>query len=77
MVLKRAVLTDFAEYIVAVGSQSLRVQAPHRNMFRTGDTRYLRFPNPIWYESGKDATDAERERRTLVRWEIQWGFRFA
>ncbi|MCI5955428.1 MAG: ABC transporter ATP-binding protein [Clostridiales bacterium] len=65
-VLKRAFLTDFTEYIVAIGNQALRVQTPHRNMFRAGDSCYLRFPNPIWYESGKDAADAERERRTLV-----------
>lgn len=65
-VLKRAFLTDFTEYIVALGDQSVRVQTPHRNMFRAGEECFLRFPSPIWYESGKDAADAERERRTLV-----------
>ena len=65
-VLKRAFLTDFTEYIVALGDQSVRVQTPHRNMFRAGEECFLRVPSPIWYESGKDAADAERERRTLV-----------
>jgi len=51
---------------VAIGDQIIRVQTPHRNMFHAGDDCFLRFPNPVWYESGKDDADAERERRTLV-----------
>lgn len=65
-VVKRVFLTDFTEYIVAMGDQTVRVQAPHRNMFRAGDPCYLRFANPIWYSAKKDAADEERERRTLV-----------
>ncbi|MBQ9196507.1 MAG: ABC transporter ATP-binding protein [Clostridia bacterium] len=65
-VVKRVFLTDFTEYIVAVGDQTLRVQTPHRNMFRAGDACFLRFPNPIWYPVDSGEADAERERRTLV-----------
>ena len=65
-VVKRVFLTDFTEYIVALGDQTVRVQAPHRNMFRAGDPCYLRFANPIWYSAQKDASEQERERRTLV-----------
>lgn len=65
-VIKRAFLTDFTEYFVAIGDQVILVQTPHRNMFHAGDDCFLRFPNPVWYESGKDEADAERERRTLV-----------
>ena len=65
-VVKRVFLTDLTEYIVALGDQTVRVQAPHRNMFRAGDPCFLRFANPIWYSAKKDASDVERERRTLV-----------
>jgi iron(III) transport system ATP-binding protein len=52
-VIKRIFLTDFIEYIVALGDETIRVQTPHRNFFRAGDTCYLRFPSPIWYEVGQ------------------------
>lgn len=65
-VIKRVFLTDFTEYLVAIGDQVVRVQTPHRNVFKQGDTCYLRFPSPIWYQADSDASEAERERRTLV-----------
>lgn len=65
-VVKRVFLTDFTEYLVSVGDQTIRVQTPHRNMFRAGDKCYLRFASPIWYSGSADSAEAERERRTLV-----------
>ncbi len=53
-VIKRIFLTDFIEYIVALGDKSIRVQTPHRNFFREGDLCYLRFPSPIWYDADND-----------------------
>lgn len=65
---KRVFLTDFTEYLVDMGGgQLIRVQTPHRNVFRQGDDCYLRFPNPVWYEHDENAlTEDEREKRTLV-----------
>lgn len=59
-VVKRIFLTDFIEYIVAVGAETIRVQTPHRNFFREGEDCYLRFPSPIWYEdtAGQNAGQA-------------------
>ena len=60
-VVKRIFLTDFTEYLVDVGGQVLRVQTPHRNVFRQGDDCFLRFPSPMWYEHD-DGAEAEKER---------------
>jgi len=60
-VVKRIFLTDFTEYLVDVGGQVIRVQTPHRNVFRQGDDCFLRFPSPMWYEHD-DGAEAEKER---------------
>ena len=60
-IIKRIFLTDFIEYIVALGDQTIRVQTPHRNFFRAGDTCFLRFPSPIWYDDDHaETSDAKR-----------------
>ncbi len=64
-IVKRVFLTDFTEYLVGVGDQILRVQTPHRNMFRQGDDCYLKFPSPMWYEKGEE-NDKERAKRQII-----------
>ena len=65
VIAKRIFLTDFTEYLVDVGDQILRVQTPHRNVFRQGDTCFLRFPSPMWYEPSKE-DDAQRAKRQVI-----------
>jgi len=66
-IVKRVFLTDFTEYLVDIGGgQVLRVQTPHRNVFRQGESCCLRFPSPMWYEPESAAEQEERNRRTLV-----------
>ena len=67
-VAKRVFLTDFTEYLVDVGgSQLIRVQTPHRNVFHQGDDCYLTFPGLVWYEHEDDTkAEAERNKRLLI-----------
>ena len=64
-VVKRIFLTDFTEYLVDVGEQVIRIQTPHRNMFRQGDDCFLRFPSPMWYVPEKNQ-DEERAKRMII-----------
>ena len=64
-VVKRIFLTDFTEYLVDVGEQVIRIQTPHRNMFRQGDECFLRFPSPMWYVPEKD-NEEERAKRMII-----------
>lgn len=65
-VIKRIFRTDFVEYLVSAGDSVLRVQAPHRNLFQTGEACRLRFPNPMWYAPEEHDGDDERARRMVV-----------
>ena len=65
-IIKRIFLTDFTEYLVEMGDQVIRIQTPHRNMFSNGDTCYLRFPNPMWYEKGNEDEEAARAKRMII-----------
>ena len=67
-VVKRMFLTDFTEYLADLGGgQLVRIQTPHRNMFRQGDTCFLRFPGPVWYDYEDTAkAEEERSKRLLV-----------
>ena len=65
-IIKRIFLTDLIEYLVDVKGQVIRVQTPHRNMFAAGDTCYLKFPSPMWYEREDEAAAAERAKRMLI-----------
>ena len=66
-IVKRIFLTDFTEYLVDVGDgQVVKVQTPHRNIFQNGDTCYLKFPNPMWYEHGDEDEEAKRASRMVI-----------
>ena len=65
-VVKRIFLTNFTEYLVKIGNQVIRVQAPHRVRFNEGETCYLRFPSAMWYEPTSQAEEAERNKRQLI-----------
>ncbi|MCR5731563.1 MAG: ABC transporter ATP-binding protein [Sphaerochaetaceae bacterium] len=65
-VIKRVFLTDFSQYLVDLGGgQIIRIQTPHRNIFRQGDDCYVKFPSPMWYEKGEE-DDAERAKRMVI-----------
>ena len=63
---KRIFLTDRTEYLVPVGSQTLKVQTPHRISFAEGDPCRVHFVSPMWYPAEDDAAEKERQRRQLV-----------
>ena len=66
-VIKRVFLTDFTEYLVDLGGENLvRIQTPHRNIFRQGDDCFLNFPSPVYYEPEDAALEAERNKRLLI-----------
>lgn len=67
-VVKRMFLTDFTEYLVDLGgSQMVKIQTPHRNLFHEGDSCFVRFPGPVWYEYEDNAkAEEERNKRLLI-----------
>lgn len=65
-IIKRIFLTDLTEYLVDLCGQVIRVQTPHRNMFNAGDTCYLKFPSPMWYDREDEKAAAERAKRMLI-----------
>lgn len=65
-IVKRTFKTDFAEYLVKAGDETLLVQTPHRNIFNSGDRCFLRINNPAWYEPEDQKEKGERERRNTM-----------
>ena len=65
-IVKRTFKTDFAEYLVKAGDETLLVQTPHRNIFNSGDRCFLRINNPAWYEPEGQKEKGERERRNTM-----------
>ena len=63
---KRIFLTDRTEYLVPIGSQTLKIQVPHRISFAEGDACKVRFVSPMWYPAEDEAAEKERQRRQLV-----------
>jgi len=65
-ILKRISKTDFMEYLVSVGKNSIMVQTPHRNFFRTGDQCFIKIKDPTWYRPESKDIGEERERRNTI-----------
>ncbi len=65
-ILKRTFKTDFVEYLVSVGNQTILIQTPHRNLFKTGENCYLKINEPVWYDCGSNGDQEERERRNAL-----------
>lgn len=65
-ILKRTSKTDFMEYLVSVGKNSIMVQTPHRNFFRTGDQCFIKIKDPAWYRPESKDIGEERERRNTI-----------
>ena len=65
-IIKRTFKTDFVEYLVAIGDDTVLIQTPHRNLFKSGEECYIRVHNPAWYPPEDEETEKERERRNVV-----------
>ena len=65
-VAKRIFLTDRTEYLIPVGSQTLKVQTPHRVSFSEGEKCCVRLVNPMWYPAEDEAAEKERARRQTI-----------
>lgn len=65
-IIKRTFKTDFVEYLVEIGDETILVQTPHRNLFQTGEECFIRINNPAWYEPVDEEAEKERERRNIV-----------
>lgn len=65
-VVKRTFLTDFTEYLVTIGTEIIKVQTPHRIVYKEGDNVGLDFPGAVWYEKDQGDLEAERAKRQLI-----------
>ena len=65
-VAKRIFLTDRTEYLIPVGSQTLKVQTPHRVSFSEGEKCCVKLVNPMWYPAEDEAAEKERARRQTI-----------
>ena len=65
-VAKRIFLTDRTEYLIPVGSQTLKVQTPHRVSFSEGEKCCVKLVNPMWYPAEDEAAERERARRQTI-----------
>ena len=65
-IIKRTFKTDFVEYLVEIGDDTVLIQTPHRNLFKTGEECCIRINNPAWYEPIDEEAEKERERRNVV-----------
>ena len=65
-IIKRTFKTDFVEYLVAIGDETVLIQTPHRNLFQSGEECYIKIHNPAWYEPIDEEAEKERERRNVV-----------
>ena len=63
---KRIFLTDRTEYLIPVGSQTLKVQTPHRISFRKDERCGVLLPDVMWYPFEDADADKERNRRQTV-----------
>lgn len=63
---KRIYLTSGIEYLVKVGSQTLRLHTSHKNIYSVGENVNIEFINPNWYESDSDVTEKERAARQVI-----------
>lgn len=62
---KRIFLTNFTEYIVNIGSETIKVQTPHRIEFKIGDACKLLLPHAVFYEDNNE-DEALRNKRQLI-----------
>lgn len=62
---KRIFLTNFTEYIVKIGSETLKVQTPHRIEFKVNDPCTLLLPHAVFYEDDNE-DEALRNKRQLI-----------
>ena len=65
-IVKRTFKTDFVEYLIRIGEDSATIQAPHRELFRSGENCFLKIRNAVYYEAESEEARKERERRNVV-----------
>ena len=57
---KRIILSEYTEYYVSLGTQKLKIQAPHHQVLAVGDECYIRLVNPVYYDAEeRNLTHAE------------------
>ena len=57
---KRIILSEYTEYYVSLGTQELKIQAPHHQVLAVGDECYIRLVNPVYYDAEeRNLTHAE------------------
>lgn len=59
-IIRRNYLTTGIEYIVQIGTQTIRVHTSHQNIHPVGEIVAMKLVNPMWYE--RESADAEKER---------------
>ncbi len=64
-IIKRIFLTNFTEYIVNIGTETVKVQTPHRIEFKVGDECTLVLPHAVFYEEDTEA-EALRNKRQII-----------
>lgn len=62
----RVYLTNYTEYFVKVGENTLIIQTPHRNTFTVGEECFVDFKNYVWYDVDDEQAEKERNKRQLI-----------
>jgi iron(III) transport system ATP-binding protein len=63
---KRSYMTFCIEYHVRIGDQTIRVHTPHTNVLSEGDTCFVNFKNPRWYDKEAETLELERTERQVI-----------
>ncbi len=63
---KRLYQTFCIEYHVRIGTQSIRVHAPHTNVLEEGSTAHIEFKNPRWYPHESVEDERARVERQVI-----------
>lgn len=60
-VVQRSILSDFTEYLVKIGNQTLQVQASHSDLFELNEDCYIKLVNPVWYDQNDHVIKTNKE----------------